>query len=141
MAPVLLILSVYFVIIHGLKSCSEQFEIHEDFCSKVENYNKQENPNFPNATTVHLEIILRDILKVDEENHLVEFVAFSNLVWIDPRIDIKGISARPTKEELNKVYITDVTYANAIHVARRFKYYTASKEEDTGLVKFKLNMF
>ena len=132
--------------IQGLKLCSEQFEIHEEFCANTDGHNKQQNPDFPKPTTLHLEIIIRDILKVDEENHFVEFVAFSNLWWTDPRIDIRSISksdqqtARPTAEELKKVWTTDITYANAVHVMKRFKYYTASKDKDTGLVEIKLTM-
>ena len=127
-------------LVQGLKLCSENLETHEDFCSKAQGYNKQQNPDHPNPTTVFLEIIIRNILKVDEEHHLVEFVAYSNVWWTDPRIDIKALSAKPTEEELNKIYITDATYANAIHVVKRFKYYTARKNEETGLVEVKLNM-
>ena len=128
----------------GLKLCSD--EPQEDYCAYNQSFNKQQNPDFPSPTPIYLEIIIRDILNVDVENHLVEFVAYSNSEWTDSRFDIRSISksdgqtARPTDEELNKLWKTDVTYANAIDVVKRFKYYTATKDKDTGLVKVKLNM-
>ena len=133
--------------VHGLRSCSNKEKPLSEFCAKNQSYSKVQNPDFPKPTTVYLEIIIRDILHVDVENHLVEFVAYSNVYWTDSRIDISSISnylgrqtARPTHEELNKLWLTDVHYANAIQVAERFKYYTASKDPETGLVWIKLNM-
>ena len=82
-------------------------------------YNKYRNPDYPNASTVFLDIIIRDILDLDEEKHLVEIVAYSNARWMEPRIDIRSISsinpqsARPTDEELNEVWKTNPTYPNA----------------------------
>ena len=144
-----LLLLVTFIVacVHGLKLCSsDELQPKDDYCAYNQSYNKQQNPDFPNPTTIYLEIIIRDILNVDVENHLVEFVAYSNSYWTDSRIDIRSISksdqqtARPTDEELNLLWLTDVNYANAIHVARRFKYYTATKDQETGIVRVKLNM-
>ena len=133
--------------INGLLLCSsDKLTPKDDYCARNESFNKQQNPDFPNPTTIYLEIIIRDILNVDVENHLVEFVAYSNSFWTDSRIDIRSISksdqqtARPTDQELNLLWTTDVTYANAIHVARRFKYYSTTKDPETGLVKMKLNI-
>ena len=142
------LISVLFFVtyVSGLELCSDELEPREDYCAKTQSYNKQQNPDFPNPTTVHLEIIIREIVNVDVENHLVEFIAYSNIWWTDPRVDIKSISkddgqtARPTDQELNELWLTDVNYANAIHIAKRFKYHTATKDKDTGLLNIKLTM-
>ena len=144
----LLFFTLYLVgCVHGLRSCSNKEKPLSEFCAKNQSYSKVQNPDFPKPTTVYIEVIIRDILNVDVENHLVEFVAYSNLHWTDSRIDIRSIksyagrqTARPTSEELNKLWTTDVHYANAIQVTRRFKYYTATKDPETRLVKMKLNM-
>ena len=144
-----LLLLVKFIVacVHGLKLCSsDELQPKDDYCAYNQSYNKQQNPDFPNPTTTYIAIIIRDILNVDVEKHLVEFVAYTNVYWTDSRIDIRSISksdqqtARPTDDELNEIWNTDVHYANAIHVAGRFKYYTATKDQETGLVRVKLNM-
>ena len=132
--------------VRGLELCSEELEPDEDYCAYNQSFNKQQNPDFPYPTTVYLDVIIRDVLHVDVENHLVEFVAYSNLHWTDSRFDIRTISksdgqtARPSAEELNKIWVTDVTYANAIDAAKRFKYVTATKDKETGLVKVKFTI-
>jgi len=118
----LFFLMLYFVgCVYGLRSCSNEEKPLSDFCAKDQTYSKVQNPDFPKPTTVYIEVIIRDILNVDVENHLVEFVAYSNLHWTDSRIDIRSIktyagrqTARPTSEELNKLWTTDVHYAKSI---------------------------
>ena len=129
----------------SLQLCSNTSQSTQDICAKSLDYNKHRNPDFPDTTRVHMDLIIRDVLQVDEEKHLIEIVAYSNLNWIEPRIDIKSISqtdlqtARPTLEELSQLWLTDVTYANAIWVQKRFHYYTATKDQ-LGQVWFKLTM-
>ena len=65
--------------VHGLKLCSNTEEPLLDFCAKNQNYSKLQNPDFPNPTTTFIDIIIRNILNVDVEKHLVEFVAYTNV--------------------------------------------------------------
>ena len=125
----------------GLKNCLSITDNSKDFCAKTD-YLKHRNPDYPKPTTVYLDIIIRNVLDIDEENHLVEIVAYSNVKWMEPRLDIKSISdnqiARYTDDEMNDVWNTDITYANAISADKRFKYFTATKRNRT--IWFKRNI-
>ena len=124
--------------------CSEESD--SNICSKEPDYNKYRNPDYPNPTTVHLDIIIRNILDLDEEKHLFEIVASSNARWREKRIDIRSISVtnpqsvRPTEAELNEVWTTNPTYPNAAIVSKRFTYNTATRDKLSGSIWFKYTM-
>ena len=71
---------------NALEKCSETGADYKYFCTKAEKYNKYVAPMYPDLTTVYLEIIIRKILHIDEENHFMELVAYSNLKWMEPRL-------------------------------------------------------
>ena len=80
----LLLLTIYNS--NALEKCSDTDEDYKYFCIKADKYNKYKAPMYPNLTTVYLEIIIRKILHIDEENHFMELVAYSNLKWMEPRL-------------------------------------------------------
>ena len=124
----------------SLEQCSETNEDNKEFCLKVDNYFKYQPPQYPNLTTVHIEVILRDILMIDEEAHFMELVAYSNLKWMEPRIDIKWIGnqiARFTDEEMNPLWKSLTHYTNAHTVSLRLKMWTATIEASKNQVWFK----
>ena len=125
---------------YALEQCSETDEYYKDICLKVENYNKYEAPQSPKLSTVYLEIIIRKILNIDEENHFMELVAYSNLKWMEPRIDIKWIDqqvARYTDSEMNPLWKALTHYTNAHNAALRLKLWTASKNKMDNSIWFK----
>ena len=134
-------------LVNGLPKCSNVSIISKDFCEN-EDYLKHINPDYPNPTTVYLDIIIRNILDVNEEKHLIDLVAYANYDWKDTRLDIKSILdgqvAKYTDEEMNDVWYTGIVYSNAVTANKRFKYYTATKKNGivwfkvTGLFKFKI---
>ena len=126
--------------IFSLEQCSDTNEDLKEFCLKVDKYNKYKPPKFPNLTTLHIEVILRDILMIDEEAHFMELVAYSNLKWMEPRIDIKWIGnqiARFTNEEMNPLWTPSTHYTNAHTVSLRLKMWTATMNQTQKLVWFK----
>ena len=76
---------------NALEKCSETDDDFKYFCAKSNKYNKYNAPMYPKLTTVYLEIIIRKVLNIDEKNHFMELVAYSNLKWMEPRIDIKWL--------------------------------------------------
>ena len=137
-----ILLAILLSLAKGMTLCSEE---SDNFCTKEPDYNKYRNPDYPNPTTIHLDIIIRDILDIDEEKHLFEIVAYSNARWREPRIDIRSISVsnpqsviRPTEAELNEVWTTNPTYPNAAIVSKRFTYNTATRL--SGDIWFKYTM-
>ena len=66
-----ILLAILLSLAKGMTLCSEE---SDNFCSKEPDYNKYRNPDYPNPTTIHLDIIIRDILDMDEEKHLFEIV-------------------------------------------------------------------
>ena len=125
---------------YALEQCSETDEYYKDICLKVENYNKYEAPQYPKLSTVYLEIIIRKILNIDEENHFMELVAYSNLKWMEPRINIKWIDqqvARYTDSEMNPLWKALTHYTNAHNAASRLKLWTASKNKMDNSIWFK----
>ena len=124
----------------GFELCSEITEDTLQICAKSEGYKKYVNPNYPNPTPVKLEIITRSVLNVDEENHMIEIVSYSNSNWMDPRIDLKSNhSQRPKfgKSDLNFLWRPQIHYSNAVSASSRVNHIRVWKDSLTGNVWIK----
>ena len=88
--------------LQGLEVCSIAAKDEDQkICAYSEGYDKYVNPDFPKPTQVQIDIVVRSVLSVDENSQLLELVAYSNLRWFDPRLDLNATiqRIRPSKEE------------------------------------------
>ena len=99
--------------LQGLELCSTETE---NICTKSEEYDKYLNPDYPHPTPVQIDIVMRSILSIDENSQLLEMVAYSNLRWLDTRLDLNSTTKRIklAKEDVKNLWSTSIHFSNVV---------------------------
>lgn len=133
------LLLLYANTLQALELCSTTAFDDEDqkICAYSEGYDKYVNPDFPKPTQVQIDIVVRSVLSVDENSQLLELVAYSNLRWFDPRLDLKGGTIqriKPSKAEYGDLWKTSIHYSNVVtNTNRGNKPYAYKNSSNSGL--------
>ena len=124
-----LLLLLYVNILQGLELCSNTLENTKQICAKSEGYDKFANPTFPKPTEALIEIVLRSVLNVDEDKQLLEIIAYSNIRWLDTRLDLKSDLSRIkySKEDVIDLWKPSIHFSNVVtntnRISNRFYSY------------------
>ena len=131
------LLLLYANTLQGLEQCSTIAFNDKDqkICAYSEGYDKYVNPDFPKPTQVQIDIVVRSVLSVDENSQLLELVAYSNLRWFDPRLDLNATiqRIRPSKEEYGGLWKTSIHFSNVVTNTNRINRAYAYKNSSSGL--------
>ena len=122
--------------LQGLELCSIATKDEDQkICAYSEGYDKYVNPDFPKPTQVQIDIVVRSVLSVDENSQLLELVAYSNLRWFDPRLDLNSTiqRIRPSKEEYGDLWKTSIHFSNVVTNTNRGNKGYAYKNSTSGL--------
>ena len=133
------LLLLYANTLQGLELCSTTAFDDKDqkICAYSEGYDQYVNPDFPKPTQVQIDIVVRSVLSVDENSQLLELVAYSNLRWFDPRLDLNDGTIqriRPSKAEYGDLWKTSIHYSNVVtNTNRGNKPYAYKNSSNSGL--------